>query len=205
MLQSYFSGFLTGFLMCISFGTVFFALIQNSVDNGYWSGVKISLGGILSDIIFILVALFGAALLPEIPSFDMILRGIGAFFLIALGITSWIKTSPKLVYPSTKVGDFFYYLGLGFVLNTINPVNFFIWATAAAAIKSYSSLNTFLFFFGSLTAVFLTQFIICYYANRLQKHFTPRLIIIINRIAGTVFLGTGLYLASIVFKFLIQK
>jgi len=191
--------------MCISFGTVFFALIQNSVDNGYWSGVKISLGGILSDIVFILVALFGAALLPEIPSFDMILRGIGAFFLIALGITSWIKTSPKLVYPSTKVGDFFYYLGLGFVLNTINPVNFFIWATAAAAIKSFSSLNIFLFFFGSLTAVFATQFIICYYANRLQKHFTPRLIVIVNRIAGTVFFGTGLYLATIVFKFIIQK
>jgi threonine/homoserine/homoserine lactone efflux protein len=204
MLSSFLSGFLAGFALCLSFGTVFFALIQNSVDNGYQSGVKISLGGMLSDLMFISVALFGTLFLPKIDHFDIIMQGIGAFFLIILGISSWKSDSPKIIYPKTKVGNLLYYVGLGFTLNSINPVNFFIWAAAAASIKHYDSLNTFLFFLGAMGAIFLTQFIICYYAHALQKYFNPTLIKIINRSAGLVFLGTGIYLASIVISFIFK-
>lgn len=194
MLYTFGSGFLVGFLMCISFGTVFFALIQNSIDNGYISGIKISIGGILSDIMFILIALFGASFLPEIQHFTSILMSVGGFLLIVMGIVSWSKKSPKLLYPETKIGDWLYYIGLGFMLNSINPINFVIWATAATSIKDFDNVNTFAYFCGSLSAVFLTQFIICYYAVVLQKHFTPKLILWINRTAGTVFAIGGFVL-----------
>lgn len=204
LFTNYFSGFLMGFLLCVSFGTVFFALIQNSIDNGYWSGVKISIGGILSDVLFILAAIFGTSFLPEIANFDMIMRSVGAFFLVGIGIVSFFKSSPKLAYPKTKIGDLFYYISLGFMLNTINPVNFFIWAGTAAAISELESLGKIFFFAGSITAIFLTQFAICYYAHYLQKYFTEKIIIIINKIAGLVFVGTGIYLGSIVVKFLLN-
>jgi L-lysine exporter family protein LysE/ArgO len=202
MLISFSSGFLAGFGLCLSFGTVFFALIQNSVDNGYWSGIKISLGGMLSDIMFILIALFGTFFLPKIDNFDIFMQGIGAFFLIVLGLSSWKSDSPKIIYPKTKVGNWLYYLGLGFTLNSINPINFFIWAGAAALIKHYDSFNTFLFFLGAMSAIFLTQFCICYFAHTLQRYFNPTLIKVINRSAGLAFLGTGIYLASIVISFI---
>lgn len=204
LVSSYFSGILMGFLLCVSFGTVFFALIQNSIDNGYWSGVKISVGGILSDIMFIFVAIFGTSFLPEITNFDMILRSVGAFFLVGIGLASFFKSSPKLSYPKTKVGDLFYYLSLGFMLNTINPVNFFIWAGTAATIFYLDSFNKVIFFAGSITAIFFTQFAICYYAHYLQKYFTEKTIVLINKIAGLVFMGSGLYLGSIVVKFLLN-
>lgn len=204
LVSSYFSGILMGFLLCVSFGTVFFALIQNSIDNGYWSGVKISVGGILSDIMFIFAAIFGTSFLPEIANFDMILRSVGAFFLVGIGLASFFKSSPKLSYPKTKVGDLFYYVSLGFMLNTINPVNFFIWAGTAAAISYLDSLNKVIFFAGSITAIFLTQFTICYYAHYLQKYFTEKTIVLINKMAGLVFIGTGIYLGSIVVKFLLN-
>jgi L-lysine exporter family protein LysE/ArgO len=202
--SSYFSGVLMGFLLCVSFGTVFFALIQNSIDNGYWSGVKISIGGIFSDLMFIIAALFGTSFLPKISNFDMILRSIGVFFLIGIGLASFFKRSPKLAYPQTKVGDLFYYVSLGFMLNTINPINFFIWAATAATISYLDPFHQVIFFIGSIGAIFLTQFTICYYAHYLQRYFTANTIITINKIAGLVFIGTGIYLGSIVVKFLMN-
>lgn len=204
MILTYLKGFLAGFLMCVSFGTVFFALLQNSVDNGYWSGVKISIGGILSDIMYISIAIFGVSFLPHIEHFDMILRTIGAIFLLVIGVASWRTQSPKLAYPKTKLGDLFYYLGLGFTLNTINPVNFFIWAGLAASVSALSASSQLVFFFGCLSAVFLTQFVIAYYANYFQKYFTTKTITLINRVAGTTFIGTGLYLGWQTITFLIR-
>jgi L-lysine exporter family protein LysE/ArgO len=202
LFTNFITGFVGGALLCCTFGVVFFAMIQNSIDNGYWSGVKISIGGILSDIMLIILALFGTSFLPPIEHFDMYLCGFGAVFLSGMGIASFFKKSPKLVYPSTKVGNLLYYLGLGFTINSINPMNFIFWGAAATAIKNLDQFNTFLFFAGSMLGVFVTQFIMCYYAHYLQRYFTPNIIIWINRCSGIAFIGWGIYLGTIVFKFL---
>jgi L-lysine exporter family protein LysE/ArgO len=202
MIESYFSGFLAGFLMCLSLGTVFFAIIQNSLENGYRSGVLISAGGILSDSIYIMIALFSTSFLPTIGHFDMILNGIGASFLLVLGAASLIKKSAGTGKTSSRGGGMLYFFGLGFMLNTLNPVNFFIWAAAAAAISYYNASNTIIFFSGSLSAVFVTQFAFSYYADYFQRYFTPKLINYVNRVAGAVFLLTGIWLAGKVVVFL---
>ncbi|MFZ4542930.1 MAG: LysE family translocator [Saprospiraceae bacterium] len=204
MIESYFSGFLAGFLMCFSLGTVFFSIIQNSLKNGYRSGIQISLGGILSDSIFISIALFGTSFLPQLDHFDMILNGIGAFFLIVLGIASLIKYSKTNNKVEAQKGNVIYFFGLGFMLNTLNPVNFFIWAAAATAISYYNASNTLIFFSGSLSAVFITQFAMSYYADYFQRYFTPRIIDYVNKIAGAVLLLTGIYLAYKVYLFMMQ-
>lgn len=202
MIESYFSGFLAGFLMCLSLGTVFFAIIQNSLENGYRSGVLISAGGILSDSIYIMIALFSTSFLPTIGHIDMILNGIGASFLLVLGAASLIKKSAGTGKTSSRGGGMLYFFGLGFMLNTLNPVNFFIWAAAAAAISYYNASNTIIFFSGSLSAVFVTQFAFSYYADYFQRYFTPKLINYVNRVAGAVFLLTGIWLAGKVVVFL---
>lgn len=204
MIESYFSGFLAGFFMCLSLGTVFFALIQNSLLSGYRSGVLISLGGILSDTMYIMIALFGTSFLPEINHFDMILNGIGAFFLVVLGVASLVKKAAAKGKTTTSGGGMLYFFGLGFMLNTLNPVNFFIWAAAAAAISYYNASNTFVFFAGSLSAVFLTQFAISYYADYFERYFTPKIINYVNRVTAVVFLLTGVYLLGKVLFFLMN-
>ena len=53
-------GFLTGMVMSVMLGTVFFALVQNSIDYGFRTGIFIALGVIASDLLLITLSWFNA-------------------------------------------------------------------------------------------------------------------------------------------------
>lgn len=184
-------GFLLGIGLCLTFGTVFFALIQNSVDNGFRSGFKMVLGVIAGDIIFVIAALIGTSFIPRIQGFENIMAAVGVIFLVALGIVNIIKGTPKLAYPKTRLGNFVYYFTTGFFLNALNPVNFVAWVAIVAYIRShlhYSNAQQYGFMIAALVGIFVTENALAYYANRLKRLFTPRVVKIFNRTTGVVFL-----------------
>ena len=55
------NGIKLGFVLTFLVGPVFFAILQTSVERGFWSGVLVSLGVSLSDIIYVTVCYFGLA------------------------------------------------------------------------------------------------------------------------------------------------
>ncbi|MBD2754240.1 LysE family translocator [Spirosoma validum] len=184
-------GFLLGVGLCLTFGTVFFALIQNSVDNGFRSGFKMVLGVIAGDIIFVIAALVGTSFIPKVQGFENIMALIGVIFLVALGIVNIVKGTPKLAYPKTRFGNFVYYFTTGFFLNALNPVNFVAWVAIVAYIRShlhYSNPQQYGFMIAALVGIFVTENALAYYANRLKRLFTPRVVKIFNRTTGVVFL-----------------
>lgn len=184
-------GFLVGVALCLTFGTVFFALIQNSVDNGFRSGLKIVFGVITGDTLFVLAALLGTSFMPEIKGLDNILAAIGVVFLVAMGLVNILKGTPRLAYPKTRFGNFVYYFTTGFFLNALNPVNFVSWVAIVAYIRSHLHYDTgqqYAFMAASLVGVFVTETALAYYANRLKRFFTPRVVTIFNRTTGVVFL-----------------
>ncbi|MBD2704223.1 LysE family transporter [Spirosoma sp. BT702] len=184
-------GFLLGVALCLTFGTVFFALIQNSVDNGFWSGFKMVLGVIAGDIIFVIAALIGTSFIPKVQGFENIMAVVGVIFLVALGIVNITKGTPRLAYPKTSFGNFVYYFTTGFFLNALNPVNFVAWVAIVAYIRShlhYSDVQQYAFMIMALVGIFVTENTLAYYANRLKRLFTPRVVKIFNRTTGVVFL-----------------
>ncbi|HEV7349617.1 LysE family translocator [Telluribacter sp.] len=190
MIGAIFYGFITGVLLCFTFGTVFFSLVQNSVDNGFRSGVKIAFGVLVCDAIFVFFAIFGTTLLPSIEGFEKAMAGIGILFLLILGIANLIKGQPKIVYPKTRFGNFLYYFSTGFLLNGLNPVNFISWVTIATYIRSnlnYTMSQVIVFFVVSLVAVFLTESLIAGFAHKLKRLFTPRTVTVFNKVTGVVF------------------
>lgn len=195
MLEALLYGLTSGVAMCLTLGTVFFALIQNSVDNGYRSGMKIALGVVTCDLIFILFALFGTALLPTVDHFDTYLRLSCAILLLVLGTVSLLRGTPKLAYPKTRFGNFMYYFGKGFFLNALNPINFFIWVSVAALIRRYDSGQTVVFFAACLLAIFGTETAISLSAHKLKRYFSPRVLGLVNKVSGLVFIIVGLNLA----------
>ncbi|GAB3566677.1 hypothetical protein GCM10027578_16010 [Spirosoma luteolum] len=180
-----------GAALCLTFGTVFFALIQNSVDNGFRSGMKIVFGVIVGDTLFVLAALFGTAFIPKIDGFETMMALVGVVFLLAMGLVNIFKGTPRLAYPQTRLGNFVYYFTTGFFLNALNPVNFVSWVAIVAYIRAhmhYSVGQQYLFMASSLVGVFATETALAYYANRLKRFFTPRVVTIFNRVTGVVFL-----------------
>lgn len=186
-----FFGFLVGVALCLTFGTVFFALIQNSVDNGFRSGLKIVFGVITGDTLFVLAALLGTAFIPKVQGFENLMAIVGVLFLIAMGLVNILKGTPRLAYPKTRFGNFIYYYTTGFFLNALNPVNFVSWVAIVAYIRShlhYTMPQQYGFMIASLVGVFVTETALAYYANRLKRFFTPRVVLVFNRVTGVVFL-----------------
>ena len=185
-------GFLTGVALCFTFGTVFFSLVQNSVDNGYMSGVKMALGVVVCDAIFVFFAIYGTSLLPTIPHFELILSVLGVVFLTALGLINLVKGAPQIAYPKTRLGNFIYYFTTGFLLNGLNPVNFISWVTIATYLRAtfnYTVEDCLYFFCSSLVAIFVTESLIAVFSHRLKALFTPKTVVRFNRVTGVVFLG----------------
>ena len=191
-------GFLLGVALCLTFGTVFFALIQNSVDNGFRSGMKIVLGVIVGDILFVLAALLGTSFIPKVQGFEHLMALIGVLFLTAMGLVNILKGTPRLAYPKTRFGNFVYYFTTGFFLNALNPVNFVSWVAIVAYIRSHLHYTTGQqtgFMAAALVGVFATETALAYYANRLKRLFTPRVVLIFNRVTGVVFLVVAVQIA----------
>ncbi len=183
-------GLLTGVLLCSTFGTVFFSLVQTSVDNGFRNALKIVLGVLVCDMIFVFFAVYGTSVLPDIPYFRQWLGGAGVVFLAALGLVNLVKGQPKIAYPKTRFGNFIYYFSTGFLLNGLNPVNFISWVTLATYIRTtlgYDMDQVAAFFSASLLTVFLTESLIALFARKFQRAFTPRRILMFNRVTGVVF------------------
>lgn len=191
-------GFSTGVLLCLTFGTVFFALMQNSVDNGYKSGLKIAFGVVVCDALFVTSALFGTSYLPKLDGLANALTGVGVIFLVVMGLVNIFKGTPRLVYPQTRFGNFIYYFTTGFLLNGLNPINFFSWVTLAALLRTrfrYRLDEQIGFMVASLIAIFLTEALLAISAHKLKRFFTPRVATIFNRATGIVFLLIAAQLA----------
>ncbi len=197
MIYALFYGLGTGIVLSLMLGTVFFALIQNSVDNGYKSGFYIATGVVASDLLFITAAVLGTSALPEIPGLPFYTSLLGGILLIVMGFFSVFRQNPRIVYPQTRFGNITYYFTTGFLLNVLNPVNFFFWVAIATQIRSeelFTMPQQVLFFAGCLTAIFLSEIGISFSAFKLKRWFTPGVLLTINRITGVIFTGFGLRL-----------
>lgn len=191
MLEALLYGTLTGIALCLTFGTVFFSLVQNSVDNGFRTGVKIALGVFISDIIFVFCAIFGTTFLPDVSNFKQWIAGGGILFLLVLGLNNFINGQPNIAYPKTRFGNLLYYFTTGFLLNALNPINFVTWVTIATYIRSnlhYHMGQIATFFTASVLAVFIVECIIAFYAHKLKRLFTPKVVLLFNRVTGIIFI-----------------
>jgi L-lysine exporter family protein LysE/ArgO len=183
-------------VMSIMLGTVFFALIQNSIDYGFKSGIYIASGVIVSDIILIGISIFGASLIPEGGATEYIIRGVGAVFLLGYGINN-LRVRKQVHFPETKGGQLFHFLSLGFILNIINPANLFWWIAVSAnlqAVAEYTWWQSGMFYTGALAGIFSVETLIAFLANKLKLLITPKLLRNIDRVVGVLFIGFSIAL-----------
>ncbi len=194
MFQAILLGFLYGFILCFTFGPVFFRLIQTSIDNGYKRGVLIALGVTVADAILMFFAIFGTSYLPQLKYFDDMISVIGASVLFVLGFISIFKQKPQIIYPTSKFSSFLYYFTSGIFLNLLNPSNYLaVFATSAYLVAKGMSLNErIIFFLFSLIATMSAESLISFYAHKMKRILTQNVLKRINQVAGLIFIISGL-------------
>ncbi|MFM7006193.1 MAG: LysE family translocator [Flavobacteriales bacterium] len=189
-------GFLTGMVMSVMLGTVFFALVQNSIDHGFKTGIFISIGVISSDLLLITLSWLNSELIPNGSTTDFVVRLCGALFLLIYGFYNLLK-KVKAAYPKTEKKQIAKFISLGFLLNVLNPGNYIGWLAISTQLKTvakYSLSESIFYFAGALSAIFLMECLIAWGASFLKPYITDRFLSRVNKTVGVLFIGFALAL-----------
>lgn len=202
-----FKGFATGLGLSMGLGAVFFALIQNSIKGGYKTGITIATGVIASDILFISFALLGTSLFTEGDLSSRWVQLAAISFLMLLGGYTLLHAKKPIDKTAASApisfGGMIYYFGKGFLLNALNPANFFAWAaisTYTTGEMGYSLNQNLLFFSCALCGIFFTESMIALGAHKIKNKLTDKFTMWMNRIVAMVYILVAVALIINLFR-----
>ena len=171
-------------------GTVFFCLIQNSIENGFKSGAFVSTGVIISDIILIVISYFNANLFPAGGKTEMIVRICGAAFLLIMAINN-LRSKKKILFPKAYSKNPLVLGSKGFMLNILNPANYLSWLAVAATLNNvlhFSNSERWLFYGGALLSIFSMEMLISLGASWLKNYISDKFLHRLDKVLGVVFI-----------------
>lgn len=187
------NGIISGIVLALLIGPVFFTILQTSVERGFWSGVFVAIGVSCSDALYILISYLGLIQFIETENFRHYLAYAGGGALLLFGLYYLFIKSRKLTrYDPEKVHtrSWFRLAAKGFLINGLSPMVVFFWiATVGVATTrlGYTSSNDALIFFASIVAtVFTTDIIKAKLADKLRVIITPGFVRMMNIILGIV-------------------
>lgn len=181
------NGLKYGLLLCVLIGPVFFALIQNSIEKGFYSGLFMAIGIALSDAFYITITYLGISQLTQNEQFNMWLGGIGGTILVGFGIFYLFKPVPTsgLKQRHEEETKWFQQILKGFLLNGINPFVLFFWIGIVSSVSlDYTTNEAVSFFIVLVATVFIVDILKSYFAVKLAQIVTPRFMKIMNRVVG---------------------
>ena len=206
-LIAFLSGAVVGVPMCFALGPVFFALLQNSLSNGFKSAFFIATGVIIADIILFIAAYTGTNLFMEgqdtnVSGMSFWVELVGGTILILMGfftIRKHIRETNERKFFNNPV----MYFMRGFALNFLNPVNFFAWVIVIANFNLVyiTTSYRFTFYIATLASIFATELIIAYFAARITKVLNAKVLRYISTGNGLIFAGCGIWLLGIAFGY----
>ncbi|MCE7863544.1 MAG: LysE family translocator [Bacteroidetes bacterium CHB5] len=195
-----FNGLKLGLVLAVLVGPVFFTILQTSVERGFWSGVLVSLGVSVSDMIYVAICYFGLVQFIHDPSFKMYLAYVGGGILVLFGLYHLLVKSRRPLRPFGAANErkTYRYIFKGFVINALSPMVpvFWIGAISVASLDfGYTRGYEFLFFFAVVLATVLaTDLLKAYLADKLRRLVTKRLMMILNIVVGVCLFGFGIKL-----------
>ena len=218
MLDLILKGVVTGFILSIMIGPVFFVLLETSIRKGVRSAIAFDIGVLFSDFIYILIAYVfysQVASLTGDGKNNEHAKIIGGILFIIYGIVTFFK---KLKAPQVddegniiqNQKDYFLLFLKGFLLNFANPFVIFYWFSVMtlASKQSQSTISG-----GDSTPImyFIAVMLITFFsfdllkiigAKKLRPLVTDNLLKALNQLTGIVFLGFGIFL---IIKIIIGK
>lgn len=200
-------GIVTGFVLSIMIGPVFFVILETSIRRGVKAALALDLGVLISDLVYILIAyVFYSEVSGLINGENKgILKLIGGILFVVYGAFTFFK-KPK-EEKVDEVGnvvqnssDYFMLALKGFLLNFANPLVIFYWfsvITMGAKNSEHAGTNenSILFFLGVILVTFFSfDLLKILGAKKLRPLVTEKLLVALNHLIGIVFFGFGIFL-----------
>jgi L-lysine exporter family protein LysE/ArgO len=184
------SAILAGILLSLGFGSVFFALIQTSIENGFKNAVKIALGVCFGDFLLILAAIMGSNLIPENDKVLNWIKFFGAILLLSIAISQFKPSKISTKIKEYKFLKFLYFFLKGLLLNVLNPINFVSWLVYASALKSYGYSKELQIYalVTTVITIFVSESAIALFAYKIKNYLSEKSILKLKTITGVIFL-----------------
>lgn len=202
MTASIIKGLGLGLILALSVGPVIFTIIKQSLNNGIKGGLSFVAGVWLSDIILVLLSNFFSELVSYLLEYKSAIAIGGSVFLLGLGIFYIFFKKVKLTIENELIKPFstsdFTKIALsGFLINTLNPGVIIFWlinATTLAATHNYSERT--IIFSLCLIVNIVADLIKIMMAEKIREKLTPRHIVLINKISGSILVLFGIVLIA---------
>ncbi len=207
-------GLAIGLLLIFSVGPVIFTTIKQSINHGRRGGFSFIAGVWLSDIIWVVLSNGFSEAIKVLLDFKIPIGIAGRCFLIGMGIYFAFlkKIEPRRlqepaeiagdeITPAGKRTNYFAIMSSGFIINTLNPAVISFWVLMAASLASvYSLYDRIIIFSTCLAITILADIGKVLGAGYIGKRMSDRVILLINRISGILYLVFGgVILAGIIY------
>ncbi len=199
-------GIVTGFILSIMVGPVFFVLLETSIRKGVKAAIAMDIGVLVSDIIYIIIAfVFYSQVAGLSKGHDnSLLRLIGGTLFLAYGIYNFFKkvketkVNTKLDATTTAAG--YVILGIkGLLLNLMNPLVIFYWfsvMTLGTGDTDDSNVKMVLYLVCILVTFFSIDLLKIFGAKKLRPLVTTKVLRALNRLIGIIFVGFAIVLIA---------
>jgi threonine/homoserine/homoserine lactone efflux protein len=176
-----------------------FVVVARTIESGLIHGLVIVLGIILGDLIFIILAIYGLSSLAEtMTSLFVLVKYLGSTYLIWLGIGLWRSTSKAMEIQEIKALSWSsnFLCGLFMTLGDPKAILFYIsFLPAFLELSNVSIFDTGIIMLVATLAVGGAKLGYAYLANKSSLLFqSAQAKKAINLTAGSVMIGTGLFL-----------
>jgi threonine/homoserine/homoserine lactone efflux protein len=201
MLQAFITGITMGLYLAVSVGPLLFTVIKQSLQKGVRGGFSFVAGIWLSDILFVLLSNtfsvftthFAATYIRQIGySGGLLLMALGGYYTFFktaslpqdIGIKSPMRNRQMALLFIT-----------GFSINTLNPILFFEWLTAATLFAgTYTVTERLLIFSVCLLVNMGADTLKVLLAGKIKPRLNMRNLQVINRLTGLILIICGCFI-----------
>ncbi len=197
MIAPLIKGLTLGLLLSISIGPIIFAIIKQSITNGYKGGFSFVAGVSASDIALVLISnvfteFFRSLLVYKTP---IALGGSGLLIVLGIYVIFFKKVSANEDGGVTDIQlrkrDAFKIFLSGFFMNILNPGVIAFWLFASTTFVAYELSFRVIMFLTCLIFVLLTDVAKVLLAGKIREKLTLKNIILINKLSGIILIGFG--------------
>ena len=194
--------FIAIFIFAITPGPGVFALLARALTSGTRACIPLAVGITLSDIIYLVLATLGLATIAENWSgLFTVIRLIGAAYLLYLGWKMWTaKVNTNLgEVGANKAESWLSGMIQGFLISASNPKVILFYIAFLPTFMDLSALNQPDIILASILtfiALMMGLMLIAYSAASARRHLrSEKSMKRLNRTAGGIMMGAGLFLA----------
>ncbi len=187
-------GLIMGFVYAAAPGPLNVETIRRGMKGGFTDSLAVQTGSFVGRIVYALLALFGAGLLFQGATMQLVLGVFGMTILFYLGITAirdWhglINCTGEVTAQAAPIRHAFW---TGAILSLANPLAIIFWLSIGSQVTHEPGLDGATFLLGFFAGCVIVSLFMAIFASFWQTRLTAKVALSISWTCGLVLIGFG--------------